>query len=110
MNIKAAERTFHASKSLLRRPGKAILRLKENQGATPFCPCLVAETPFDEGAGVVVIPGGTAPKSQTLLQIADKPSKVERGSCDNSPMVRCARKAKCGVQGTDADPSYNLVI
>ena len=94
-----------------RHPGKPILRLSERQGATSFCPpCLIADTSFDEGAGVIIIPGGTSPKFRTLLQVVDKPPRVERGAGENSPMVRCERKVQCGVKSTDVDPSYNLVI
>jgi len=59
LSVKAIEKTFHGDPELIRHPRKPILRCTDNRGEKPFCPpCLVADTAFEEGAGVVKIPGG----------------------------------------------------
>ena len=70
----------------------------------------MADTSFEEGAGLIIIPRGTSQAFRTLLTIIDNPPRVGRVSGDNSPMVRCARKCQCAAQGTDAGTSYDLVI
>ena len=111
VSIRAVEKTFHADSSLLRHPRKPILRCTESCGLTSFCPpCLVADTSFEEGAGLIKIPGGTSQKFRTLLTIRDNPPRVESGSDDNSPVVRCARKVQCSLHDTVTDLSYVLAI
>ena len=61
LSVKAIEKTFHGDPALIRHPRKPILRCTDNRGEKPFCPpCLVAETAFEEGAGVIKIPGGVS--------------------------------------------------
>ena len=61
LSVKAIEKTFHVDPSLIRHPRKPILRCTDNLGERPFCPpCLVADTAFEEGAGVIKIPGGVS--------------------------------------------------
>ena len=96
---------------LIRHPRKPILRCIDNRGEKPFCPpCLVADTAFEEGAGVIKIPGGVSQKFRALLTIADKPTRIEKDAEDSSPVVRCIRKVQCFSSTKETDPFYTLAV
>ena len=76
-----------------------------------FClPCLVADTAFDEGAGVIKIPGGVAQKFRALLTVADSLSRIEKDEQDSSPVMRCFRKVRCCSKPCPDDPLYTLAV
>ena len=109
LSVKAIEKTFHADPKLIRHPRKPILRCIDNRGVKPFCPpCLVADTEFEEGAGVIKIPGGVTQKFRALLIISDKPSRIAKENDDSSPVVRCSRKVQCCSSAKESDPFYTL--
>ena len=70
----------------------------------------MADTAFEEGAGVVKVPGGVAQKFRALLVIVDRQSPIERKEDENSPLLRCARKVQCCSSAKETDPSYILAV
>ena len=111
LSVKAIEKTFHGDPELIRHPRKPILRCTDNRGEKPFCPpCLVGDTAFEEGAGVIKVPGGVSQKFRALLTITDKPTRIEKDNDDSSPVVRCIRKVQCFSSTNEIDPFYTLAV
>ena len=108
VNLKAVEQTFHVDKSKIRHPLKPVLRHVQNRQRTSVCPaCPVADTQFEEGAGVTLVPGGTTQKFRALLTVLDKQATTERVD-EASPAVRCARKVCCALQEEGETTTYTL--
>ena len=103
--IRAADPTFHPDPMCLRHPKKQILR---SVGDAPCCPpCKLEDTSFNEGAGITIVPGGSAECFRALLEIADKPPNAERES-DTSPACRVSRKVLCALR-PNGDTSTHVV-
>jgi hypothetical protein len=108
MSLKAVEITFHKDQSKIRHPMKQILRSSRNFGKTSTTPpCAVKDTSFEEGAGVTLVPGGTAQKFRALLIVMDKQATTERVD-DGSPAVRCTRKVCCALRDESDETTYTL--
>lgn len=86
-------------------PLKPFLRFDSD---TPRCPaCRVAETSFAAGLGMSMVPGGAVMVFRTLLEMADKPSDVQRES-ETSPACRATRKVLCALRGNEDSKTYTL--
>ena len=108
ISLKAVEQTFSSELSKIRHPLKPILRCALKLRTTSITPpCLVADTSFEAGAGVTLVPGGTAQKFRALLTVLDKQATTERLD-DASPAVRCTRKVCCALQREDDATTYVL--
>jgi len=108
VSIKAAGPTFHNEKVYWRHPMKAILVDKSHFGKTSISPaCAMADTSFEAGAGVTLVPGGTAQKFRALLQVMDKEATFDR-TIDGAPATKCSRKVKCLMAEENAEVTYTL--
>jgi hypothetical protein len=114
VSVKAVERTFSAKQEEIRHPLKPILRCGQTTGRSFICPaCAVADTSFEEGAGVTLVPGGTAQKFRALLTVLDKQATTERAedatrADDASAAVRCSRKVSCALKD-EADTTTYII-
>jgi hypothetical protein len=90
--VRMAEHTWNANPKLVRHPLKPILRTSVDLPGCP--PCAVADTSFDAGSGLAVVPGGGADSFRVLVRVVDKPPTAERES-EASPAVRVTRKVEC---------------
>ena len=117
LSIKAIEPSFHIQPERIRHPLKAVLRSEDKLhafGKTFGCPpCALADTKFEEGAGVVVVPGGTTQMFRALLIVTDKqgttePTETTARTEEASPAVRCRRKVTCALQET-AEPVTHIL-
>ena len=105
--IQEADPTFTNDLKFIRHPRKNILRCS---GDAPCCPpCAMMDTSFDEGAGVAVVPGGSAECFRGLLEIMDKPPTAERES-DTSPACRVSRKAACVLRPQGDTTTYTVTL
>jgi hypothetical protein len=104
--MRLAEPTFRTQeKGGPRHPFKPLLR---GIAFTLCCPpCSMSTTSFEIGAGVSIVPGGSAPSFRVLLQICDNPTTPERPS-ENSPAVRVTRKVKCTMAEAKDGQVYTL--
>eukprot|EP00973_Karenia_brevis_P030692 4231759-Karenia_brevis.AAC.1 len=102
-HIRFAEPTFHAEPQLLRHPQKKVLRCITE---SPMCPpCALSDTSFEPGAGVALVPGGSAECFRALLEVADKPPAAEREK-EDSPAVRVIRKVQCALRKAQDNTVY----
>ena len=67
----------------------------------------MTSTSFDAGAGVTLVPGGSAECFRALLELADKPPTAERES-DTSPAVRVTRKVFCALSPAESKETFVL--
>ena len=108
ISLKVVAQTFHAEKTKVRHPFKPILRCAQGLGRTSFSPaCAMADTSFEEGAGVTLVPGGVTQKFRALLTVLDKQATTERLD-DASPAVRCSRKVCCALRKEADETTYML--
>lgn len=105
--IQEAAPTFSPDSSLLRHPQKPILRCMRDAPCCP--PCAMEDTSFDAGAGVAIVPGGSAECFRALLEILDKPPAAERES-ETSPACRVSRKAACVLRQEGVDTTYTVAL
>ena len=114
VSVKAVEPTFNVKAAATRHPMKPILRCAQTLGSSSTCPaCAVADTSFEEGAGVTLVPGGSCQKFRALLKVEDKQAvtqRVEDGARveDSSPAVRCSRKVSCALRGDASTATYTV--
>jgi hypothetical protein len=105
--VRMAEHTFHANPKLVRHPLKPILRTSVDLPTCP--PCTVADTSFDAGSGLAVVPGGGADSFRVLVRVVDKPPTAERES-EASPAVRVTRKVVCVFSPSQSTQPVNVTF
>ena len=108
ISVKSIEKTFHTEKDKIRHPLKPVLWSANNFGKVSFCPpCAIAETSFEEGAGVTLVPGGATQKFRALLKVLDSAATTARAD-EATPAVRCSRKVCCALRGSADETTYKL--
>ena len=67
----------------------------------------MSTTSFEMGAGVSIVPGGSALSFGVLLQLKDKSTNAERPN-ENAPAVLVTRKVKCSIADASDSKVYTL--
>ena len=91
--------TYQKDSNQPRHPLKPILRCTGPWQTCP--PCRVADTTFDEGSGVSIVPGGGVVSFRALLVVKDATGTTTRES-DVSPIVTVTRRMQCALAGDTA--------
>ena len=100
-HVQLAEPTFESGKDAF-HPLKPYLRSLTDAARCP--PCMLADTTFNQGAGVTLVPGGSVMCFRALLEVFDKPQSMQRET-DTSPALRVTRKVQCALRAqSDAEP------
>jgi hypothetical protein len=106
LQMRVADPTFRSQER--GGPRHPLIPLLRGNVFTLSCPpCSMSTTSFEMGAGVSIVPGGSAISFRVLLQLTDNPTSAERPN-DNSPAVRVTRKVKCSIADASDSKVYNL--
>ena len=83
----------------VKHPLKPFLRCLDSSHSLP--PCQLADTSFNAGAGLSIVPGGSVTRFRALLELMDKPGGLRRSA--EETFLRITRRCACALRHSDDD-------
>ena len=104
MILRLVTPTYDEKKGV-KHPLKPFLRCLDSSYSLP--PCQLADTSFNAGAGLSIVPGGSVTCFRALLELMDKPGGLRRSAEETT--LRITRRCACALRHSDDGTVYTLV-